>query len=247
MNFLPNMIFCNYIYFWLVGIMLCIAKPIPPDAELFPDSDFNLPNEVILFVLSTILMVFVVAIIVATLSQSSLSDSEFEDVAAEEQITIPESSSRVSKHGKLVRGRDVNWKEVEVFDTAKDFFDSNRFKQLKSEFTVSRKRQFDYAQVSEYRCKFARKVGYNPCPRKIRICFMSHCQEVKVESTHDDNLEHLHEEDNHANMNKSSCNYRWSPRMTEFIEQCVKNHGKPKVALRYVFSLHMVELSPNVC
>jgi hypothetical protein len=119
-----------------------------------------------------------------------------------------------------------------VFDTAQDFFTSNRYKKLKLEFTASRKRQFDYALVSDYRCKYARKVGYNPCPRKIRICFMSHCQEVKVESTHDDHQEHLHEVDSQANINKSSSNYRCSPRMTEFIEQCVKNHGKPKVALR---------------
>ena len=224
-----------FFYFWLVCIMLCMAKPLPPDGKPFLDSDYNLPNEVILFVLPTILIVFVVAIIVAALSQSSLSDSDFEDVAAEEQIihnTDDDSSSRVSKHGKLVRGKDVNWKEVEVFDTAQDFFASNRYKKLKLEFTASRKRQFDYALVSDYRCKYARKVGYNPCPRKIRICFMSHCQEVKVESTHDDHQEHLHEVDSQANINKSSSNYRWSPRMTEFIEQCVKNHGKPKVALR---------------
>ena len=75
-------------------------------------------------------------------------------------------------------------------------------------------------------------MGYNLCPRKIWICFLSHCQEVKVESTFDDNQEHLHEEDSQTNIIKFSSNYRWSPRMTEFIEQCVKNHGKPKVALR---------------
>ena len=225
------MLFNNYIYFWLACIMLCMAKPIPPDDQPFLDSDYDLPKEVILFVLATILIVFVVAITVAT----SLSDSDFEDVGAEEQIhnnDDNESLSRVSKHGKLVRGKDLNWKEVEVFDTAQDFFASTRFKKLKLDFTASRKRQFEYAQVSEYRCKYARKVGYTPCQRKIRICFMSHCQEVKVESTHEDNQEHLHEEDSQANINKSTSNYRWSPRMTEFIEQCVKNHGKPKVALR---------------
>ena len=236
------MFFYNYIYFWLVCVMLCLAKPIPPGGDPLLDSDYNLPNEVIFYVLPTFLIIFVVAIIVATLSQSSLSDSDFEDVAAEEHNNDNESSSRVSKHGKLVRGKDVNWKEVEVFDTAQDFFDSNRHKMLKLEFTASRKRQFDYALVSEYRCKYARKVGYHHCPRKVRVCFMSHCQEVKVESTHDDNLEHLHDEDREANINKSSNNYRWSTRMTEFIEQCVKNHGKPKVALRYVLSCHMVAL-----
>ena len=130
--------------------MLSMAKPIPPDDQPFLDSDYDLPKEVILFVLATILIVFAVAITVAT----SLSDSDFEDVGAEEQIhnnDDNESSSRVSKHGKLVRGKDLNWKEVEVFDTAQDFFASTRFKKLKLDFTASRKRQFEYAQLSEYR------------------------------------------------------------------------------------------------
>ena len=93
---------CNY--FWLTSIMLCMAKPIPPDDEPFPDSNYNLPHELIIFLLATLLSVLVVAVVVATLSQSSLSDSDFEDVV-EEQAPADAVNERVargkSKHGKL--------------------------------------------------------------------------------------------------------------------------------------------------
>ena len=99
--------FYKYIYFWLVCIKLCMAKPTPYDGKLLLDSEYNLPNEVILFVLPTNLIVFVVAIIVAVISQSSLSDSDFKDVAAEEQIihnADNERSSRVSLSWKISPG-----------------------------------------------------------------------------------------------------------------------------------------------
>ena len=168
------------------------------------------------------------------MAHSSLSDSDFEDVV-EEQSPADAAHEQVargkSKAGKLVRGKDVHWVEVEVFDDAQEFFASNIYKKLKQDFTVSRKRQFEYAHVIEYRCRFSRKVGYLPCTLKMRVSFLSHCQEVKIETNHI-SQEHLHEEDPQADLNKISINYRWTPKMTDFIEQCVKNHGKPKVALR---------------
>ena len=165
----------------------------------------------------------VVAVVVAALSRSSLSDSDFEDFV-EEQAPADTGNERVarvnSKNGKLVRGKDAHWIEVEVFENAQEFFASNTNKKLKQEFTVSRKRQFEYALVTEYRCIL-----------KMRIFFLSHCQEVRIESNQS-RQEHLREEDRQADLNKTSSNYRWTPKMNEFIKQCVKNHGKPKVAIR---------------
>ena len=83
---------CNYS--WLTSIMLCMAKPIPHDDEPFPDSNYNLPHELIIFLLATLLSVLVVAVVVATLSQSSLSDSDFEDVVEEQSPAVNERVAR---------------------------------------------------------------------------------------------------------------------------------------------------------
>ena len=156
------MIFGKCTYLWLTSILLCMAKPIPPDDESVPDSVYNLPHEVIIFLVATLLSLLVVAVVVAALSQSSLSDSDFEDVVEQQAPadTVIELVARgKSRNGKVVRGKDAHWFEVEVFENAQEFFASNTNKKLKQEFTVSRKRQFEYALVTEYRCKFSRKIG----------------------------------------------------------------------------------------
>ena len=98
---------CNYLL--LSSIMLCMAKPIPPDDEPFPDSNYNLPHQVVIFLAATLLSALVVAVVVA---HSSLSDSDFEDVV-EEQSPADAAHEQVargkSKAGKLVRGKDVHW------------------------------------------------------------------------------------------------------------------------------------------
>ena len=132
--------FLNTVFLQLQLLLACMAKQIPPDDEPFPDSNYNLPHELIIFLLATLLSVLVVAVVVATLSQSSLSDSDFEDVV-EEQAPADAVNERVargkSKNGKLAHGKDAHWIEVEVFENAQEFFASNTNKKLKEEFIGS--------------------------------------------------------------------------------------------------------------
>ena len=40
---------------------------------------------------------------------------------------------------------------------------------LKKEFSCRKNREFDYADIAEYECKFRRRVGFIPCPWKIKV------------------------------------------------------------------------------
>ena len=154
-------------------------------------------------------------------------DDDFEDIGVENnEFEFQERRSQIIRNGKAIRGKDITWVVWQMFPTTRDFLTSPLMEQIKKEFTASRKRQFDFALVHEYRCKYARKVGYLPCPWKLKVNFMSHCQEVRLETT-GGCQNHLHEEDVLLT-NRGSSNYRWTPRMNEFIEQCVQNRGKPR-------------------
>lgn len=225
----------------IIFVSASLAKPLHSPFRHGPESvkdsklEFPVPVSVALIVCLGIVVTAVIVTI--TLHTSTVPDSDFVDVTANEKSDDSEYEEtnvvrgKVMKNGKFVRGSDIAWVEMDVFSTAPEFFASDLAKRIEREYTVSRKRQFNYAEVIEYRCKFARKLGFQPCQRKMKVLFMSHCQEVRVESSHDC-PEHNHEVDQQSLQNKASSSYRWSPKMIEYIEQCVINHGKPKVALR---------------
>ena len=215
------MLLTEHLFPVLACIMLCMAKPLPPDNPSL-DQDSDLPNDFVFLLLAFLVVTLVAVAVAATSATCSLSDSEFEDItlSAEEVASGP-------SNGK--RGGDASWVVTAEFENAQDFFASDLSKKLKKEFTAARKRQFEYAEVHEYRCKYSRKKGYLSCQWKMRVLFLSHCQAVRVESTESFQT-HVHELDS-VNIN-AACTYRWTPMMNEFVEQCVQNHGKPKVALR---------------
>ena len=231
-------------------LITCVAKPLNPSLLPLPrpvglvvqDSDLVPPISIsvaVIVCLSIVVTAVLVVVILATRRTSvhDVPDSDFVDVTTHEQLEnaneeeITSVGGKVKKNGKYVRGRDIVWVEVKVFPTAPEFYASDLAKKISDDYTASRKRQFNYAEITEYRCTYARKLGFQPCPRKMRVLFMSHCQEVRVETSHDC-PQHLHEEDSQSLLNHPSSNYRWSTRMNEIIEQCVANHGKPKVAIR---------------
>ena len=226
-------------YLTCFGFMLCLGKPHPPPPPsdtLLHQHEYDLLATSVLLGIGLLAAAIIIAVTMAARNSSStISDSEFEDVTISEPNLDPaiemENSVRVVNGGKPVRGKEISWITIKEFDDAPEFHASDLHKKIAKEFTASRKRQFEYAEVTEYRCKFARKKRFLPCPWRIRVLMLSHCQAVKVEST-EHCQEHVHEVDKNTALASASGNYIWTPRMNEFVEQCVQNHGKPKVALR---------------
>ena len=215
-----------------------MAKPLPGQGEVYPPDSANYLVTVAIMLLVAGLAVFGVAMGVVQRVRTSTSvdnsDDEFEDIT----ITAVSSPSIHGEerqtnivNGKVTRGKDISWIGLKEFETASAFLESDFAQKIFKEFTTSRKRQFQYAQVTEYRCKFARKKNFQPCPWKIRVLFLSHCQGVKVESS-EDCQDHIHVEKTSLIAGNPGGNYNWTPKMNEFIDQCVSNHGKPKVVLR---------------
>ena len=133
----------------------------------------------------------------ALASDNGGSDDDFED-PANVATTIADHENQINGGGtediarKTTRGKDVSWTILQEFENAPEFFSSDLARKIEKEFTASRKRQFQYAMVTEYRCKFARKKKFQPCPWKLRVLFLSTCQRVQVEST-EDFQDHVHE------------------------------------------------------
>ena len=220
-------------------LSMSIAKPIPGHSwEVSPpDSDNNLVTVAIVLLVAGIAVLGVAMGVVRGVGSTTSfdnSDDEFEDVTintVSSASILGEGQLNSVVNGKVTRGKDISWIVLREFETASAFLDSDIAEKIFKEFTTSRKRQFLYAQVTEYRCKFARKKNFQPCPWKIRVLFLSHCQGVKVESS-EDCQDHIHVEKTSLITGNPGGNYNWTPKMNEFIDQCVSNHGKPKVVLR---------------
>ena len=58
---------------------------------------------------------------------------------------------------------------MERFANAKDFKDSDTAKILAEEYSLRKRREFDWADVLEYECKYKRRVGFVPCPMKMKV------------------------------------------------------------------------------
>ena len=129
------------------------------------------------------------------------SDSDYDDVgvlpvdgrAKEATNNHARKPSKKNCGGKTVRGGDRQWVTLESFSTSEEFLSSDLQKKIKVEFVKIRNRQFLYALVQEYRCKYAKKSGYLPCPWVLRVIISSTDMGVKVET--DGNSEHHHEQD----------------------------------------------------
>ena len=95
---------------------------------------------------------------------STMSDDEFIDIAKLEHSG--EEDNAIYSYGKKqnVRGHDISWAKIQSFSSSELYFSSSLYKVIKKDLVSARKRQFEYALVQEYRCKFARRVGFTACP-----------------------------------------------------------------------------------
>ena len=101
-----------------------------------------------------------------------MSDSDFsdagEDIETESDIYV-EPPPKVNKNGVKVRGVDKSWIETHRFSNASDFKTSEIANKLETEFSQRKNREYEYADVLEYECKFKRRVGFLPCPWKMKV------------------------------------------------------------------------------
>ena len=101
-----------------------------------------------------------------------IDDADFCDIG--EEVFEPEvpgpSRPNVHKKDSKVRGPEKSWVEVEKFGNAALFANSDIAKKLKEEFSLRKSREFEWADVKDYTCKFKRRVGYLACPMKMRVC-----------------------------------------------------------------------------
>ena len=82
-----------------------------------------------------------------------------------------------NQNGKNVRGKDIAWRDVQVFGDEEMYKTSTIFEEIKSEFTEKRNNDWEYCHVYNYICKYSHRTGYLPCKRDIKVVFLSHCSE----------------------------------------------------------------------
>ena len=164
------------------------------------------------------------------------SDSDYDDVGADDRNVINVNDNNVRKPpkknaaDKTTRGGDRVWSELKKFDTAENFLESDLKVKIKAEFVKMRSRQFAYALVEEYLCKYGKKSGYLPCSFALKVIFASTEQTVTVET--DCNAEHVHEPDPlYGQALGEKHTYRWTAKMNEIIMQTISTR-KPQVALQ---------------
>ena len=160
------------------------------------------------------------------------SDDDYCDVGAVDATTVEEPinvSEVPVKNANAVRGKDIVWIEYKLFESSKEFNESELHTELKKTFTMKTAREVDYADTENFSCKYARRKGFIPCPLKYKVNFLSHSDSVTVESNAV-HPRHIHEEDSEYVL--SSVMFRWSVEQTNTIVQGVRNEAKPKVIRR---------------
>ena len=103
-----------------------------------------------------------------------LDDADFCDIGEEtndigENEETNEATGRVNTNGVKVRGPDLSWIEVKRFPNVSEFSKSEYPEKFKSEFSLRKKREYDWADVYEYDCKFKRRIGFLPCSLKMKL------------------------------------------------------------------------------
>ena len=133
---------------------------------------------------------------------------------------------RVNKDGKKIRGKELSWVKKINFNNPTAFEQSNVIEELKDNYTVKRKREYEYATVHNYVCKYFQRSQYLPCQKEIRIVFPADSLEVFVQESG------RHEHIENPDFIDKSLGFRWSRLATDTIVMGIQNGATPKVMLR---------------
>ena len=106
------------------------------------------------------------------------SDGQFESVGSSEKSESPflvrqESEVVGSSEKSRKRGKDLNWQEVERFDSPQEFNRSEMKVKLDREMRKNRVYTSGGARNQGYVCKVFRKQGWKSCPFKFRVSLLS--------------------------------------------------------------------------
>ena len=86
------------------------------------------------------------------------------------QIEI-KSESACSEETRRRRGKDLDWQQVERFDSPQAFNRSQIKVELDMQMYLNRAWRRSGARQELYRCKVSRKRAWKPCLRKYRVSF----------------------------------------------------------------------------
>ena len=164
-------------------------------------------------------------------------DSDYVEVNGTNLDTVENSANsvrskqpRLNSEGIKVRGKDIEWIEVERFSNVEDYKKSKKKEELVNGFSRRKNKSYEYGDVENFVCRFARKVGYQGCPMKYKVTFMSTATEVSIESN---NPAETHDHSKHAEEDIDTLKvFRWTKEQTDIITVGVKNCAKPNVILR---------------
>ena len=124
---------------------------------------------------------------------------------------------RVNKDGKKVRGKDLNWTKKCNYNNPKTFEDSNILDELKENYLIKRRREYEYATVHNYVCKYSQREKFLPCRKEIRIVFPSDSLEVFVQECNQ------HEHIENPDFIDKSLVFKWSQQATDIVVMGIKN------------------------
>ena len=105
-----------------------------------------------------------ISLLVYAYRSLAMNDSDFSDAGE-----VSEAEKRAKGDKGKGRGEAKSWVELYRFANATEFKSSTIAKRLADEFSCRKNREFQYADVQEYECKFMRRVGYLPCPWKLKV------------------------------------------------------------------------------
>jgi hypothetical protein len=174
------------------------------------------------------------------------SDSDYRDVGTDDFENVTNvggkqdnaKNKKTNANGRKVRGKDINWMTIKKFENVEDYENSDLFPKLKSDFTLQRSRDPEYADTETYICKFSRKVGYLPCPLKYKIDFLSNSDDV-VATSNDTLEQHFHDVDP-DDLNSGS-SFKWTTAQTDLIKWCLENDNNPTSVLRNLENAQLLE------
>ena len=125
-----------------------------------------------------------------------------------------------------VRGKDLNWTKKCNYNNPKTFEDSNILDELKENYLIKRRREYKYATVHNYVCKYSQREKFLPLRKEIRIVFLSDSLEVFVQECNQ------HEHIENPDFIDKSLVFKWSQQATDIVVMGIKNWATPKVILR---------------
>ena len=103
------------------------------------------------------------------ISASTMEDSDSDFSDAREGQDLIKRKTKLNAKGQKVRGEAQAWMEIFRFPNSQEFKDSDIAEKIEKEFSRRKFREFEFADVAEYECKFRRRVGIIPCPYKLKV------------------------------------------------------------------------------